>query len=339
MTLAVTVTDSIAEAGALAPRWQRLPAAGASAIYTSSAWCLMAWKAFPDLGPPRLVTVMDSGTLLGLLPLTSESNGNGLSWAGWPLGDEHDARIGPSACRQEEIAAALLYGAATATSAGTTPRLPDVRSASVLTRVAGSRPGSPAPILRLGEPDTPFGPLACIPGWSRDRRRQLRSARRRLAEAGTVAFERISEPAQLAAALPRFVEARLAAWRHRGRLEELPAMDRHVNFPDFIASVASELSSRDQCYLAVISLDGDPVAQSLLFRTLGADLLYMSTYRPDATRYGPSHLLLAEIAAAAVAEGVRVIELGRGDEPYKFDLGAERRYLRDLLPRRLGEHA
>jgi hypothetical protein len=36
---------------------------------------------------------------------------------------------------------------------------------------------------------------------------------------------------------------------------------------------------------------------------------------------------------------VRVIELGRGDEPYKFDLGTEQRYLRDLLPQRLDEHA
>jgi CelD/BcsL family acetyltransferase involved in cellulose biosynthesis len=52
-------------------------------------------------------------------------------------------------------------------------------------------------------------------------------------------------------------------------------------------------------------------------------------------RYGPSHLLLAEVAAAAFTEGVRVIELGRGDEPYKFDLGAQQRYLRDLLPQRL----
>lgn len=50
-------------------------------------------------------------------------------------------------------------------------------------------------------------------------------------------------------------------------------------------------------------------------------------------------MLLAEIAAATAAEGVRIIELGRGDEPYKFDLGTERRYLRDLLPRRLGQHA
>lgn len=32
----------------------------------------------------------------------------------------------------------------------------------------------------------------------------------------------------------------------------------------------------------------------------------------------------------AVEEGVRTIELGRGDEPYKFDLGAEPRCLQDL---------
>jgi hypothetical protein len=50
-------------------------------------------------------------------------------------------------------------------------------------------------------------------------------------------------------------------------------------------------------------------------------------------------LLLAEIAAAAFAEDVRFIELGRGDEPYKFDLGAEQRHLRDLLPQCLDKHA
>lgn len=339
MTLTVAVTDNIADAAALAPQWERLRAVGASAIYTSPAWCLTAWKAFPDLGSPRLVTVVNNGTLLGLLPLTWDGSGTGdsLSWAGWPLGDEHDARIGP-ACRQDEVAAALLNGVAAASGAATTPRLPDVRSASVLTMVAGSQAGCPAPILQLREPDSQFGPFACLPGWSRDRRRRLRSARRRLADTGTVEVERITEPSRLADALPRFVTARIDAWRQRGRLGELPVMDRHACFPDFITAVACELGAHGQCYLAAISVDGDPVAQSLLFRARGADLLYMSSYRPDMARFGPSHLLLAEIAAAAVADGVRVIELGRGDEPYKFGLGADRRYLRDLLPHRLGEH-
>jgi CelD/BcsL family acetyltransferase involved in cellulose biosynthesis len=330
----VAVTDSLADARKLAPRWRRLAVGGASAIYTSPEWCLAAWNAFPDLGPPHLATVMDGGTLLGLLPLTSESNGNRLTWAGSPLGDEHDARI-DARCHPEEITAALLRGAAEAAGADTTPGLTDVRSATALTRVVGSRPGCPAPVLRLDEPDADFGPLACIPDWSRDRRRGLRAARRHLDEAGSVTFERITGPARLCTSLPRFVASRLAAWSHRGRLDELPGMDRHVRFPDFITEAATGLSSRGLCYLAVLSLDGDAVAQSLLFRSPGADLLYMSTYRPDMARYAPSHLLLAEIAAAAFAEGVRVIELGRGDEPYRRSADIAARCPRLTQPRPL----
>lgn len=334
MTPTIAVTDNLADARKLAPRWRRLAAGGASAIYTSPEWCLAAWNAFPDLGPPHLATLTDGRTLLGLLPLTSGSNDNHLNWAGWPLGDEHDARMN-TRYHPEEIAAALLRGVAAAAGADTTPGLTEVRSAAVLTRVVRSRPGCPAPVLRLSEPDAEFGPLACVPGWSRDRRRGLRATRRHLDEAGSVTFERVSGPARLSASLPPFVAARLAAWSNRGRLDELPEMDRHVRFPDFITEVATGLSSRGLCYLAVLSLDGDAVAQSLLFRTSGADLLYMSTYRHEMARYSPSHLLLAEIAAAAFTEGVRVIELGRGDESYKFDLGAEQRHLRDLLPQRL----
>ncbi len=70
---------------------------------------------------------------------------------------------------------------------------------------------------------------------------------------------------------------------------------------------------------------------NLYFRLGSADLLYMSTFDPGFASYCPSHQLLAEAAAAAFAEGVNLIEMGRGDEPYKFDLGASRRHLRDLL--------
>ncbi|MGH3801406.1 MAG: GNAT family N-acetyltransferase [Pseudonocardiaceae bacterium] len=57
----------------------------------------------------------------------------------------------------------------------------------------------------------------------------------------------------------------------------------------------------------------------------------MSTYQPTAARYSPSHLLLAEAARMAVAATVRIIELGRGDEPYKVALGAQSRYLRNVV--------
>lgn len=116
----------------------------------------------------------------------------------------------------------------------------------------------------------------------------------------------------------------LARWAQPGRVV------RHPGFPEFLAEAGSSLAAENRCLLARLNVDGEPLAQALFFRSSEADLLYMSTYQPAAARYGPSHLLLAEAAQMAVADGVRVFELGRGDEPYKFALGAQHRYLRNV---------
>lgn len=74
------------------PEWQALRAHGASLIFTSPWWAVASWRHFPDLGRPRLVTVSSpSDDLLGAMPLT---DGLGqVSWAGSPLGDEHDVQL------------------------------------------------------------------------------------------------------------------------------------------------------------------------------------------------------------------------------------------------------
>jgi CelD/BcsL family acetyltransferase involved in cellulose biosynthesis len=108
-------------------------------------------------------------------------------------------------------------------------------------------------------------------------------------------------------------------------------MDRHPRFPEFFADAGRGLAASRRCLLVRLDLDGESLAEGLFFRSPGADLLYMSSYQPKAARFGPSHLLLAEAARMAMAEGVRVVELGRGDEPYKFGLGAQPRYLRDVI--------
>jgi CelD/BcsL family acetyltransferase involved in cellulose biosynthesis len=208
--------------------------------------------------------------------------------------------------------------------------LPDVRPGGQLARTALARRGCPAPVVRLNDPDEEFGALGCLPGWSRKQRRTLRSARRGLEESGTLTVQRLADQATLAATLPAFARLRLASWAARGRLCELPMMDRHPAFPEFLAEAGSSLAAESRCLLIRLNLDGEPLAQALFFRSAGVDLLYMSTYQPAAARYSPSHLLLAEAAQLAVADGVRVLELGRGDEPYKFALGAQPRYLRNV---------
>ncbi|ETA03179.1 hypothetical protein CcI156_20315 [Frankia sp. CcI156] len=326
----VTTCTTLAEATAYAPVWEEMPADGASGIFTSPAWCLAAWRFFPDLGSPRLLVAnsTESGPL-GILPLTAGANG--LTWAGSPLGDEHDVRLRPESPHAGPAVARLVQEIVSRSPSTASVLLTDVRPAGVLVDFAPNRPGTPAPVLHLREPDSAWGSLACIPGWSRGRWRELRRLRRACERSGPLTMTRITEPVQLHDAIPDFVAARLAAWRTRGRFDELPVMDRHPRFPEFLATAASGLARTGRCLLAQLLYLDRPIAQALYFRLGSADLLYMSTFDPEFAGYCPSHQLLAEAAAAAIQEGVSLIEMGRGDEPYKFDLGASPRHLREVL--------
>jgi CelD/BcsL family acetyltransferase involved in cellulose biosynthesis len=324
----VIALGSLNDAQDVAGEWGRLHAEGTSDIFTSPAWCLAGWRAFPNLGTPLLLIATDSaGVFLGALPLTSGPHG--LRWAASPLGDEHDVRVRRDWPTREVVSA--LVRAVMRAVGGCKAVLADVRPDGVLTGVIETRRGCPAPVVQLDDPDEEFGALACLPGWSRERRRTLRSARRRLELSGQLTVAFITDQSSLAAALPAFARTRLVSWAARGRLAELPAMDRHPRFPEFLADVGRGLAVEGRCLLARLDLDGESLAEGLFFRSPGVDLLYMSSYQSTAARFGPSHLLLAEAARMAVTEGVRVVELGRGDEPYKFALGAQPRYLRDAI--------
>lgn len=68
----VVALGSLDEAQGAAEEWGRLHAGGASDVFTSPAWCLASWRAFPDLGTPLLLIALDGfGVPLGALPLTN----------------------------------------------------------------------------------------------------------------------------------------------------------------------------------------------------------------------------------------------------------------------------
>jgi CelD/BcsL family acetyltransferase involved in cellulose biosynthesis len=100
----VIALGSLNDAQDMAEEWGRLHAKGASDIFTSPAWCLAGWQAFPELGTPLLLIATDrAGVLLGALPLTSGPNGP--TWAASPLGDEHDVRVRRDRSTQKMVSA------------------------------------------------------------------------------------------------------------------------------------------------------------------------------------------------------------------------------------------
>ncbi|MGH3850320.1 MAG: GNAT family N-acetyltransferase, partial [Pseudonocardiaceae bacterium] len=236
----VIALGSLDEAQDVAEEWGRLHADGASGVFTSPAWCLAGWRAFPELGAPLLlIATDDAGVLLGALPLTSGPGGP--TWVASPLGDEHDVRVLRN-WPTNGVVAALLRSVPQVTGCGNAV-LEHVRPGGVLTGAARSRRGCPAPVVRLENPDEEFGAFACLPGWSRARRRMLRSAWRRLDQSGRLTVQCLNDPVSLTAALPVFAQTRLALWADRGRVGELPSMDRHPRFPEFLAAAGSSLAA------------------------------------------------------------------------------------------------
>lgn len=321
----LVVIETVEECEGLLDEWAGLCAPGASRIFTSPWWSIGAWRHFSDLGRPLLMTARSAaGQLQAALPLTSTRDG--ASWAGSPLGDEHDMLLHPDVdhvgvARELVAEARRMFGSL---------RLTEIRAGGVLATCGSVSRGCPAPLLPLQPSNPEFGTLACIPGWSRTRRRGLRSRRAMLEELGELRFERSETPQALSDIVPSFVAARLASWTARERLAELPTVDRHAQFPAFLVEATSGLASAGLCHIDRLILNDAPIAQALYFRLATSSLLYMSTYQMELARYSPSHLLLAESASAALDEGRTVIEMGRGDEPYKFDHGAIVNYLEDV---------
>lgn len=68
---------------------------------------------------------------------------------------------------------------------------------------------------------------------------------------------------------------------------------------------------------------GDKVAAvALSLRSRGVLHVWFPGYNPELANYSPGVIILLKMAEAALAEGIRTIDLGRGDERYKWSLAS-----------------
>jgi len=86
----------------------------------------------------------------------------------------------------------------------------------------------------------------------------------------------------------------------------------------------------DHAHARIDLLTGDagvPLAAGIGFEDATAYYLYNSAYEPAASHVSPGVILLTELVARAVSRGREVFDFLKGDEPYKFKLGARPRPL------------
>jgi len=153
-------------------------------------------------------------------------------------------------------------------------------------------------------------------------RHELRRKARRLESAGAASF-RFAADAERSAVLDRFFALhRLSRGEKAGFMT--PQMER------FFRDVADALAPLGRLRLGVLSLGGADVAVLFGFALGRVIALYNAAYDPGLASLSVGIVSHAWAVREAIAQGYRTYDLLRGDEPYKYDLGARDRWLARL---------
>ncbi len=154
-----------------------------------------------------------------------------------------------------------------------------------------------------------------IDGLEKKARHELRRKMRRAAEAlPGMAFRICSDPAEVAAALPAFLDL-----HRKSHPEKADFMTEAMG--GFFREIAQGFSMEGLLRLAFLSDSEGDVAS--VFQVVSSDrlLLYNSGFDPARRDANPGLVLIARCIEAAVGEGFREYDFLRGTERYKFDLG------------------
>ncbi|HEX6259479.1 MAG TPA: GNAT family N-acetyltransferase [Woeseiaceae bacterium] len=147
-------------------------------------------------------------------------------------------------------------------------------------------------------------------------RHELRRKIRRLFDSGAeVTFEVLSEQPEIVAAMDEFMEL------HRGsRADKTEFMTQEME--TFFRRMASAMAAEGLVRLFMLRVNGKPAATVLCFDA--GDYLYMynSGYDPEFSSLSVGLVSKALCLQWAIENGRSALDFLRGNEPYKYDLGA-----------------
>jgi CelD/BcsL family acetyltransferase involved in cellulose biosynthesis len=259
----------------------------------------------------------------GIAALAREADGT-LTFAGGQLTDEQDVVAQPG--READVATSVARWIAEQEP----PRIrleyvpeerPTLDAFDAVLRDSGYRVTrtrqTVSPVL-----DLPASYETYVQSLGKKERHELRRKVRRLDGAGRAAF-RFATEAERATVLDRFF-----ALHRLSRGEKADFMTADVE--RFFRDIAEALAPLDRLRLGVLSFDGADVAVLFGFAIGKVIALYNAAYDPGLASLSVGIISHAWAIREAIARGYATYDLLRGDEPYKYDLGARDRWLARL---------
>jgi len=170
---------------------------------------------------------------------------------------------------------------------------------------------SRSPVLRLDFPDQE----SLRRSYSKTLRTRLARARKKLAAAGSVRFQReCPTPARLAALLPEIKAVEAASWKGRAGSGIFSTGERSR----FFEEVSETFAAAGVLELGGLWLDGRLISYRYGFRFRGRFYDYNLAYHPDFAALSPGRVLLDEMVVSSLAEGLEAVDASRGslDAPH-----------------------
>lgn len=307
----------------LRPTWQTLyDRCPEAPVFLSWEWASTWWTHFHGAHRLHLITFTDGADLLAVAPLVAEPGGLRTRLIGSEeTTDYADVLALPSVVSDVVDALFAYWG-----EQGNDVLLEPLQEQSPLLRKfeAGAAGGLRGLAQRLEACPTVHLPSTWeqyLVELGRTDRHELRRKLRRAESAGALTHEVVDEPGNVEAALNSFYRL------HQSSGDPRKAQFLQPRLWAFFSDVSLQLAARGWLRLSTLRLDDRPVAAVLGFDRGSTVALYNSGYDPQFRPISPGIVLLAYELRSAIERGRTAYDFLRGNEPYKYDLGAHDRFV------------
>ena len=300
--------------------WERiLPTCSTVTIFVTPWWLRTWWRHFGGGSEPHILWVRDGDATLGIAPLMMM--GSVARFMGNDDVCDYADFLVPKGNEDSFYAAIFDYLPQMQCDTLELWSLPEESpTLSYAPKLAEERGYS----VEVNEEDkSPYLPLPAtwdqyLEGLSRKSRHELRRKMRRLEGAGESIQAECDGSGPLEGCMADFFRLHRAS---RPDKAEFMTPERQRFFED----IATELRARNQFRLSFLELNGARVASCIAFDYRDQHLLYNSGYDPQFSGLSVGLLNKAFAVKEAIELGKSVFDFLRGDERYKYDLGARDR--------------
>jgi CelD/BcsL family acetyltransferase involved in cellulose biosynthesis len=293
-----------------AGEWDELADSAQAPPFLRPGW-IAAWLRAFGGGELQTIEVRRGGELAAILPMVQQ-RGRLRAPANWhtpmfgPLGTDPEARLEVVARAFEQPAPVIEMNLVE----GDDKELESIaRAAREAGRSTLARCVANSPYIPL---ESDFAEYER--GLSRNRRKALRRHRRKLEDEGAVQFEVHDGRTDLDGLIAEVFAVEAAGWKGRNGT----AMSSHPQTARFYTDVARWAADRGWLRLALLRLDGRPIACDFALEQGGVWYTLKAGYNEEFRSFGPGALLLAdEIAHCCEQPGLSRMDLLGHADPFK----------------------